>query len=62
MIFEKFLPWQFGKPKKPSLQSVHLVPTKLDLQLQTPLELHVIADDPEELHPHSENNLNILNN
>ena len=34
------------------------MPPKFDLQLQSPLELHNVELDPEELHPHSEKVLN----
>ena len=33
---------------------MHLVPTTFDLQVHTPLELHDVEVDPEELHPHAE--------
>ena len=51
-----------GNPEYPDSQAVHLVPTTFDLQLQIPLELHVVEEDPEELHPHAEKDSNILNN
>ena len=34
---------------------MHLVPTTFNLQVHTPLELHDVDVDPEELHPHAEN-------
>ena len=37
------------------------MPTTFDLQVHTPLELHDVEVDPEELHPHAEKNFNIFN-
>ena len=40
---------------------MHLVPTTFDLQVHSPIALHDVIEDPEELHPHAEKNDNILN-